>query len=32
MLRRADVRCFGRGLVEPGFDIGNVIWDALVAS
>jgi len=32
MLRRADVSCFGRGLVEPGFDIGNVIWDALAAS
>jgi NAD(P)H-nitrite reductase large subunit len=31
MLRRADVRCFGRGLVEPGFDIGNVVWDALAA-
>ena len=32
MLRRADVSSFGRGLVEPGFGIGNVVWDALVAS
>jgi NAD(P)H-nitrite reductase large subunit len=32
MLRRADVSSFGQGLVEPGFDIGNVIWEALVAS
>ncbi|HEY5121825.1 MAG TPA: FAD-dependent oxidoreductase [Acidimicrobiales bacterium] len=31
MLRRADVRSFGRGLVEPGFNIGNVLSDALVA-
>jgi NAD(P)H-nitrite reductase large subunit len=32
MIRRADVTSFGRALVEPGFDIGNVIWDALVAT
>jgi NAD(P)H-nitrite reductase large subunit len=32
MLRRADVSSFGRGLVEPGFSMGSVVWDALVAS
>ena len=32
MLRRADVRAFGRGLVEPDFDIGNVVWDALATT
>ena len=32
MLRRADVSSFGRGLVEPGFGMGSVLWDALVAS
>ena len=32
MLRRADVRSFGRGLVEPDFAIGNVLWDSLAVS
>lgn len=32
MLRRADVRTFGHGLVEPDFDIGNVLWDALATT
>jgi NAD(P)H-nitrite reductase large subunit len=29
MLRRADVRRFGRRLVEPRFGMGDVVWDAL---
>ncbi len=29
MLRHADVSSFGDGLVDPGFSIGNVVWDAL---
>ncbi len=29
MLRRADVSRFGRRLVEPGFGMADVIWDAL---
>jgi NAD(P)H-nitrite reductase large subunit len=29
MLRRVDVSRFGRRLVEPGFGIGDVVWDAL---
>jgi hypothetical protein len=31
MLRRADVTCFGRGLVEPDFNIGTVVSNALVS-
>jgi NAD(P)H-nitrite reductase large subunit len=29
MLRRADVTGFGQGLVDPGFGIGEVVWDAM---
>lgn len=29
MLRRADVRRFGRRLVEPDFGMADVVWDAL---
>lgn len=29
MLRRADVSGFGQKLVEPGFGIGSVVWEAL---
>jgi hypothetical protein len=29
MLRRADVVRFGNRLVEPGFGMGSVVWDAL---
>jgi NAD(P)H-nitrite reductase large subunit len=32
MLRRADVVSFGRGLVEPGFGAGQVLFDALAVS
>jgi NAD(P)H-nitrite reductase large subunit len=32
MLRRSDVTCFGRALVEPDFNIGTVVSNALVAS
>lgn len=30
MLRRADVSRFGPRLVEPGFGMGHVVWDALL--
>jgi NAD(P)H-nitrite reductase large subunit len=29
MLRRADVTGFGQGLADPGFGIGEVVWDAM---
>jgi NAD(P)H-nitrite reductase large subunit len=29
MLRRADVARFGQHLVDPGFGIGEVVWDAM---
>jgi hypothetical protein len=29
MLRRADVSRFGRRLVEPGFGMADVVWDAM---
>jgi NAD(P)H-nitrite reductase large subunit len=29
MLRRVDVTRFGRRLVEPGFSMADVVWDAL---
>lgn len=29
MLRRADVRAFGRGLIEPSFGAGSLVYDAL---
>jgi NAD(P)H-nitrite reductase large subunit len=29
MLRRADVSVFGSRLVEPGFGVGDITWDAL---
>jgi NAD(P)H-nitrite reductase large subunit len=31
MLRRADVSVFGSRLVEPGFGVGDITWDALRA-
>jgi len=31
MLRRADVSRYGRRLLEPGFGIGDITWDALRA-
>ena len=31
MLRRADVSVYGSRLVEPGFGVGDITWDALRA-
>jgi NAD(P)H-nitrite reductase large subunit len=31
MLRRADVTAYGSRLVEPGFGVGDITWDALRA-
>lgn len=31
MLRRADVSAYGSRLVEPGFGVGDITWDALRA-